>query len=89
MEKSENIEKLKKKVDKEIERLIIKGYMLARDNGSDVFGFGLSLYRNSPSIYKSIDWYEEFAKIEPDVEVDITIKSSGTIQQSIERISNE
>lgn len=89
LENKNNINIIKKKVDKEIKDIIKKGYIFARDKRSDVFGFGLIYYRNNPQEYKKIDWYDQYSKIEPDIKVDITLKSSGNLKQSIERISNE
>lgn len=89
LEKKENVKKIKEDIDNQIKDLIMEGYSFAQEYESDVFGFGLSLYRNKIQDYNSIDWYEEYKKIKPDVDVDVTIKSSGTLQQSIERISNE
>lgn len=85
----DNIDKLKEKVNNEIKNMIKDGYMFARDNGSDVFGFGLSFYKNNPNEYKSINWYEVYSKIEPEINVDVTLKSSGNLKQSEMRIANE
>ena len=63
--------------------------MLARNNGSDVFGFGLDYYRNNPREYSQINWYDVYSKIEPEIKVSVNIKSSGNLKQSIERIANE
>ncbi len=89
LENKNNINQLKKKVDKEIKNMIKEGFIFAQENKSDVFGLGLTYYRNNPQEYKKTDWYEIFANIEPEINVDITLKSSGNLKQSIERISNE
>ena len=84
-----NIDKLNKSVEERLEKLIRDGYMLARNNGSDVFGFGLDYYRNNPREYSQINWYDVYSKIEPEIKVSVNIKSSGNLKQSIERIANE
>ena len=84
-----NMDNLKKEVNKQIKSMIKDGYLFARDNGSDVFGFGMSYYKNNPKDYNEIDWYTNYSKIEPEIDVDINIKSSGSIKQSIERVANE
>ena len=89
LENKKNMDNLKEEVNKQIKEMIKDGYMFARDNGSDVFGFGMTFYKNNPKEYKEIDWYLNYAKIEPEIDVDITIKSSGNLKQSIERIANE
>ena len=89
LENKKNMDNLKEEVNKQIKEMIKDGYMFARDNGSDVFGFGMTFYKNNPKEYKEIDWYLNYAKIEPEIDVDINIKSSGNLKQSIERIANE
>lgn len=89
LEDPENIEKLEKDFNKQIKDYIEKGFTFAQSYNSDIFGFGHSLYHNNVKEYKSIDWYSVYKKIKPEITVDITIKSSGALQQSIERISNE
>lgn len=84
-----NIYELKKKVNDEIERLINDGFMFARDNGTDVFGFGLSYYRNHPKEYKNINWYDIYSNLDINIDVNIDIKSSGSLKQSIERVTYE
>ena len=84
-----NIYELKKKVNDEIERLINDGFMFARDNGTDVFGFGLSYYRNNPKEYKNINWYDIYSNLDINIDVNIDIKSSGSLKQSIERVTYE
>lgn len=89
LEDEDSINKLKKKLDNNIKNMIKDGYMFARDNGADVFGFGMSFYKNNPNEYKSIDWYEVYSKIEPSIDVDIDLKNSGNLKQSEMRIANE
>lgn len=89
LENDDNIVKLTNDVNKKIEDLIRDGYMFARDNGSDVFGFGLSFYRDNPKEYKSINWYDMYSKIEPIIDVNINLKNIGNLKQIMERNINE
>ena len=84
-----NINELKEKVNKEIERIINDGFMFARDNGSDVFGFGLKYYRDNTNEYKSLNWYDVYSNLKANISVNINIKSSGSLKQSIERVTYE
>ena len=86
---NKNIDDIEKKAEAKLKYFMYDGYMLARDNGSDVFGFGLDFYRNNPREYKKIDWYEIYSKIEPEITVDIDIKSGDNLKQSLRRIGNE
>ena len=88
LEDENNIKKLKIKVDNKIKDIIKDGYMFARDNGSDIFGLGLTLYRNHPLYYKNIDWYDNYLKIEPEINVDINIENNGTLKNTM-RLANE
>lgn len=83
------IKKIENDTSNEIKKLINDGYLFARNNGSDVFGLGLSYYRNHPKEYKKLNWYQTYSTLKPEINVDIKIKSSGNIEQSIERIANE
>ena len=85
----DNINELKKRIDMEIEKLINAGFMFARENKSDVFGFGLSYYKNNPKEYKSINWDDIYSKIGINVNVNIDIKKSGSLKKNIERIKDE
>ena len=88
LEDENNIKKLKIKVNNKIKDIIKDGYMFARDNGSDIFGLGLTLYRNHPLYYKNIDWYDNYLKIEPEINVDINIENNGTLKNTM-RLANE
>lgn len=88
LEDENNIKKLKIKVNNKIKDIIKDGYMFARDNGSDIFGLGLTLYRNHPLYYKNIDWYDNYLKIEPEINVDINIENNGTLKNTM-RLTNE
>lgn len=89
LENENNINKLKDDINKKIENMIRDGYLFARSYESDVFGFGLSFYRNNPKEYKKNNWNDMYLTIEPEINVNVDIKSSGNIKQSLRRIGNE
>ena len=89
LEDNNNMNDLKIKVDNKIKDMIKNGYIFARSNGSDVFGLGLSLYRNNPEYYNSIDWYDTYLNLEPEIDVDITIEPNSTLKQNIMRDFHE
>ena len=89
LEDKNNMNDLKIKVDNKVKDMIKNGYIFARDNGSDVFGLGLSLYRNNPKYYNSVDWYNTYLNLEPEIDVDITIEQNNTLKQNIMRDFHE
>ena len=89
LDNEDNINELKKRIDMEIEKLINAGFMFARENKSDVFGFGLSYYKNNPKEYKSINWDDIYSKIGINVNVNKKKKKSGSLKKNIERIKDE
>lgn len=85
----DNIDKIEKDINNKIKELIKNGYDFVRENGSDIFGLGLEYYRNNPNEYKNIDFNYIYSNINPEIVVDIDIKNSGNIKQSLRRIGNE
>lgn len=82
--KQSNIEKIKEKTEKKMEQLINEGIKKAKDNKTDIFGFGNLIYKKNPSYFNSInDWNEEFNNIKINVKVSVDIKNKGSIKQSI------
>lgn len=88
LEDDKIIKEMEKNINKKVENLIRDSFNFSRNYNSDVFGFGLSFYRNNPNEYKDIDFNEIYFNIEPEINVDINIRSSGNLNQSIERIAN-
>ena len=84
-----NLNDLKIKVNNKVKDIIRDGYLFARDNGSDVFGLGLSLYRSNPKYYNSIDWYDFYLTLDPKIDVDIDIELNNTLKQNIMRDFHE
>jgi len=46
---------------------------------SDIFGFGNTVYRHMPDIWKTLegDWEDVFSKLPVNVNVEVVIKGSG------------
>jgi spore germination protein KC len=67
---------------KDIEKLIEKAQ---KEYKSDFLGFGESIKRSMPSVWRSIEkeWNEIFTDIETSVEVDIRIRGSATTHKPI------
>lgn len=89
--KTENIEKLNNIITSEIRKIILSGYKLAQDNKADIFGIGNLVYKNNPSYYNKIqnEWNAEiFPNIDLNIKIDLSIKSKGSLEQSIEEAKN-
>jgi len=72
----QNLEKqLENKTKQEIERAI----QIAKEEKSDVFGFGEAINRKDPGVWKQIkkDYDEEFTALEVNIKVDAYITRSG------------
>lgn len=82
----QNREELKKNAEallkEKIERLIEK---MQKGYGADVFGFGNSVYKNIPKLWKEKgkEWDEVFNDLEVTVKTNIEIKHIGLLSESI------
>lgn len=77
------IKDLKKDIKERIEQTIA---YVQREFGSDIFGFGQSLYRVHPSIWKRQyrdRWEAVFPRIEPVIDVDVRVLRNGLTNQTI------
>ena len=57
----------------------------AQDLRADVFGFGREIHRTRPKLWKEIrnGWYDIFAEIEPEIEIEATLVRSGLTVRSV------
>lgn len=80
----DNIEQLEYKVEKNIKDLALKGINKAKEEKTDILGFGNLVYKKSPKYFKSIEnWDEYFKNVEIKINVNVDIKNKGSIKQSI------
>lgn len=78
------INKINKKVENKVKYLVNNGIKKAQENETDIFGFGNLLYKKNPKYFNNInDWNKEFSNIDIEVEVNIVLKTIGSIKQSI------
>lgn len=84
------IDEIEKKAENKIKKFIKKAINLSKETKADLFGIGLKFYQDHPKEYKKIkNWDEYLTNINYDVNVKIELDHTGSIQQSIERITNE
>lgn len=82
---SENIPALLRATEKVVREEILSAIGKAKEMGTDVFGFGLSLYRKYPGKWKKLEknWEENFRKIETVIKVKAKADGSGRIMKPI------
>lgn len=80
----DNIEQLEYKVEKNIKDLALKGINKAKEEKTDIFGFGNLVYKKNPKYFNNIEnWDEYFKNVEIKINVNVDIKNKGSIKQSI------
>ncbi|MBP3460806.1 MAG: Ger(x)C family spore germination protein [Bacilli bacterium] len=84
-----NIEEIEKKTEKKVKKLINKGIDVAQKYKTDVFGFGNLVYKKNPKYFKSIDdWNEKFSTLKIKINVDVNVRTKGSIKQSLKAAEN-
>ena len=81
LENIDNIKKIEENNKVLISDYITKAITLAKNNKTDIFGFGRSIYKKNPKYFKSImdDWNEKYfpnLNIEYNIEVKVTGKGN-------------
>lgn len=83
-----NRKKLKKDADKflktSVENVIKK---VQKEFDSDIFGFGMFIREDHPSIWKIVerDWDKLFKELDVTVDVDISLKNSGLLSKTLKK----
>lgn len=80
------IKKIQEKSNKEIKNYIKKALKVATENETDIFGFGLKLYKDNPDYFDKVKdtWNEDLKNLDIDIKSDLTIKSISSTQNSAE-----
>lgn len=84
---SNNIEQIKDQNIEEIKHFTDEAIKLAKDQKTDIFGFGNLLYKKNPSYWKEVKdiWEEDlFPNIEIEYEIDFNLDAKGKINNYIE-----
>jgi len=73
------IKKLEEEAGKHLSGRIMETIKKAKEMGCDIFGFGNSIYKNSPKLWEKLKdkWEMLFKDSEVDITVKISIKNSG------------
>lgn len=87
IEEPELIDKIKKLSEEEIKRVCNDGINYAKEMKTDVFGFGNMIYKKDNDFWKKIkeNWNDEmFQKVEVELEINLDLKTKGSIDSTIE-----
>ena len=85
------IEEIRKKSNKEIKNYIKKAIKVATENETDIFGFGLKLYKNNPDYYNKVKdtWNEDLKNLNINIKSELIIKSISSTQNSVEVLDDK
>jgi len=85
------IKEIKNKSDKKIKKYIEKGLNVAIKNKTDIFGFGLELYKNNPKYFNKIKdtWNEDLKNLKINIKSDLIIKSISSTENSVEVLDDK
>lgn len=88
LQNNENIKKITDDSNKIIKSYIEKAISLAKENRTDIFGFGTMVYKNYPKKWHSLkdNWDNYFNDLSINYKVNVKIKSAGGLRQSLEEL---
>lgn len=87
LEENENIKMIKQKDEEKIKEYILSAINLAKENKTDVFGFGNKIYKQDFKYWYQIqkNWEDEiFPKVEIEVNPKVTLTDKGAMNTIIE-----
>lgn len=90
LEDSKVIEELQKKANKKIKKRVNQAIDLARENKTDIFGFGKMFYQEYPKYFKSEkkEWNDNLDQIEINIKSDLILKNKVSSKNSLEEIND-
>lgn len=85
------IKKIQKKSNKKIKKYIKKAIDIASENETDIFGFGLKLYKSNPDYFDKIkdSWNEDLKNLDINIKSELIIKSISSTQNSVEVLDDK
>jgi len=91
LENDSVIEEIRKKFKKEIKIYMKKAINLAKENETDIFGFGLKLYKSNPDYFDKIkeSWNKDLKDLDINIKSDLIIKSISSTQNSVEVLDDK
>ena len=84
LKKQENIQMIEEKTEKKVKKLVNQGIEVAKENETDIFGYGNLVYKKNPKYFKEIDdWNKKFITLDINIDIDVNIKTMGATKQSL------
>lgn len=85
------IKEIEKKSNKKIKNYIEKAIKVAKENNTDIFGFGLKLYKSNPDYFDKVknDWNENLKDLKINIKNELIIKSISSTQNSVEVLDDK
>lgn len=86
------IEKINRKTEENMKKIIEKAIKVAKENHSDIFGFGNMLYKKDYKYFNKIksEWHDTyFPNLEVEVDVDVSLKSKGSLETTLKEELDE
>ncbi|RBW68746.1 Ger(x)C family spore germination protein [Bacillus taeanensis] len=82
--KTETIEKLNTGLEKDIQSHMKDTIDKAKEEGTDIFGFGEAVHRSNPKEWKKLkkEWDEAFQELKVTINIDGHIRRTGTVGNS-------
>ncbi|MBD0383526.1 Ger(x)C family spore germination protein [Paenibacillus sedimenti] len=89
--KSEALTKLEKYIQEQIRNDVENSFQAVKKMKADTLGFGDAFHKSFPREWKTLsqNWENEFTKIRMDINVKVTIRRTGMIDDSFSRISGK
>lgn len=86
LQNDESIKKIASDGERIINEYIEKAINLAKENKTDIFGFGRMIYKNYPKKWKDLkdNWDNEFSNLNIDSKITVKIKGTGALKQTLE-----
>lgn len=88
---NKNMEKLQRKTENQIKKMIKKGIRVAKKYETDIYGFGNLLYKKHPNEFEKYkDWDKGgFKNTNIDISVKVNIRFKGSAKKNIKEVKNE
>lgn len=88
LQDNQNINKIKDEAQNIIKSYIESAIKLAKENKTDIFGFGTMIYKNYPKKWQSLkaNWNDNLKDLDINYDVSLKIKSAGGLRQSLEEL---
>lgn len=84
-----NLDKIAEDGKKAIQEYINKALVLAKEEKTDIFGFGALIHKNYPKKWKNLkeNWNESgFTNLEVEVDIKLNMKGTGSLMQTMEEL---